>query len=84
MSEKIAVELDRNDVINLLCGSATPQAGMPQITYEAMSTKDGPYFRWDREAMRTVPIDELMQVYALLNWSKPRAAEQPKSLIITG
>lgn len=74
--EAIIIELQKDDVIRLLCGSDIPEGGIPMLTYV-----DAGLLYWNRTGMQELPIDELMRLYALLHWN-PAPPPKPSRIVI--
>lgn len=80
-ADTIIVELGKEDVIRLVCGSDIPLGGIPMVTKLTVNQRQEQWV-WCRDSLRTLTIDELMQIYALINWSTPLVVEQPKIVIV--
>lgn len=80
MTDSITVELHKDDVVRMVCGSSIPSSGIPMVT-KLVGNQHNQQWEWDREALKSLTIDELMQVYALINWSAPPVVEQPRIIV---
>lgn len=73
MMDSVTVKLGKADVLNLICGS--------QNMGLAASILAQPQ-EWDRDALAQMSVNELMTIYAQLNWAPVKPEVEAKALIV--
>jgi hypothetical protein len=74
----VTVELHKSDVINMICGSAVPVRGGSLLNFAGNQHNEA--WAWDRAKLEAMDINDLMGVYAELNWSEPAPEEAPAAV----